>query len=130
MKTLFRLVFLGFMLSGWGLAALSLHVIRTPTEIGLIPKDRLGIVDTYVDTRTWKIADAASHPLVVSRVLATGQVALLHHIGNGEDDSALQKQLADVVKHSRNHGTTTATALGALDFEQTSSAVQKWWAMR
>ena len=128
MKTLFRLVFLGLLLGGWGLAALSLHVIRTPTEIGLIPKDRLGITDTYVDTRDWKFSDAAAHPLVVSRVLATNQLDLLRHLGDG-NDSDLQHELSDAVKHGRSHVTTT-TVSDAIDVRKASNAVKGWWAMR
>ncbi len=136
MKTMFRMVFCLLLLTGWGLAALSLHVVRTPTAIGLIPKNRLGIIDTYVDTRHWTMADAAEHPLVVQRVVDTGQSDLLRHI-TGEDGDDLKGRLIDSVKHpqkyetttrasSRNnrHGDLTSTATAA------TNAVKEWWDLR
>ena len=125
MKSMFRLVFFGLFVTGWGLAALSLHVVRTPTAIGLIPKDRLGIEDTYVDTRNWKIADASAHPQVVSRLLATGQADLLRHV-TGQEGDVLERQLSDAVKHSHNRVTTTASS-SAIDFDRTSVAVKRIW---
>ena len=54
MKSIIRLFVCLLLIVGWGLAALSLHVIRTPGEIpiSLVTKDRFGITDTYVDTST------------------------------------------------------------------------------
>lgn len=123
MKTAFRLLFCGLLLLGWGLAALSLHVVRTPTAIGLIPKDRLGITDTFVDTRSWTLKDAADHPAVISRILATGQSDLLRHIP-GSDESSLSRS----VQHSRTR--TSAPATEAIDVERSTQAVKNWWAMR
>ena len=117
------MLFLGLLMLGWGLAALSLHVVRTPTAIGLIPKDRLGITDTYVDTRTWTMKDAADHPAVISRILATGQTDLLRHVSGADEDS-----LNRLVKHS--HTRTSAPATEALDVERSTQAVKDWWAMR
>ncbi|HEY1629467.1 MAG TPA: hypothetical protein VGF52_06390, partial [Tepidisphaeraceae bacterium] len=64
MKTIFRMIFCSLLLAGWGLAALSLHVVRTADQIPitLVPKDQLGITDTYVDTRNWTMDDVAQHP--------------------------------------------------------------------
>jgi hypothetical protein len=109
MKTLFRLVFCGLLLAGWGLAALSLHVVRTPTAIGLVPKSRLGIVDTYVDTRHWKMADVADHPLLVRRLLDSGQADLLRHV-TGEQGKDLEGRLADALKHPQRYDPTTQSA--------------------
>jgi hypothetical protein len=108
MKTLFRLVFGALLLTGWGLAGLSLHVVRTPTAIGLIPKSRLGVVDTYVDTRQWKMSDVAQHPLVVRRVLESGQADLLDHV-TGEKGKDLEGRLADALKHPQRYNTTQAS---------------------
>ena len=55
-KTLFRLIVLVLLLGGWGLAALSLHVVRTPQTLTIVPKNRLGIVDTVVDVRDTRMA--------------------------------------------------------------------------
>jgi hypothetical protein len=45
-KFIFRTIYFSLVLGGWSLAALSLHVVRTPDKIGLIPKQRLGFTDT------------------------------------------------------------------------------------
>ena len=127
MKTLFRLVFCGLLLAGWGLAGLALHIVRTPTAIGLIPKSRLGIVDTYVDTREWKMADVAQHPLVVQRVLDSGQAELLSHI-TGEKGHDLEGRLADAIKHPRRYVTTTRSSSDDGDMVSTAEATLKhWW---
>lgn len=68
-RFLFRAACAGVFLGGWGLAALSLHVVRTPDKIGLLPKDRLGVFDTYVDARTWTLADLPAHAPLVKRML-------------------------------------------------------------
>jgi hypothetical protein len=108
MKTLFRLVVGALLLTGWGLAGLSLHIVRTPTAIGLIPKSRLGVVDTYVDTRHWKMSDVADHPLVVKRVLESGHADLLDHV-TGEKGKDLEGRLADALKHPQRYNTTQAS---------------------
>src|SRR5436853_47373 len=52
MKTLFRFIVLVLLVAGWGLAALSLHVVRAAGDrIVLIPKQKLGVTDTYGDAR-------------------------------------------------------------------------------
>ena len=133
MKTLFRLVFCVLLLTGWGLAALSLHVVRTPTAIGLVPKNRLGVIDTYVDTRHWTLSDAAEHPLVVQRILQTNQADLLRHI-TGNDGDELTDRLADTVKHPQRYDATTrASSKNAQSSDLTRSAtaaVKEWWDLR
>jgi hypothetical protein len=127
MKTMFRLVFCGLLLAGWGLAGLSLHIVRTPTAIGLIPKSRLGIIDTYVDTRKWKMSDVAEHPLVVQRVLDSGQAELLGHI-TGEKGRDLEGRLADALKHPHRYETTTRSSGADGDMVATTEATLKhWW---
>jgi hypothetical protein len=81
-KSLFRLVQLSLLLSGWGLAALSLHVVRTPDKIGLIPKERLGITDTYVDARTWTLSDLSSHSALIQRVLEADKADLFRYLAD------------------------------------------------
>jgi hypothetical protein len=129
MKTLFRTVFCALLLAGWGLAGLSLHVIRTPTAIGLIPKSRLGVVDTYVDTRHWKMADVADHPLVVKRVLESGQSDLLQHV-TGEQGKDLEGRLADALKHPHRYDSTTQASNTSKDSDVVSTAeasIKQWW---
>lgn len=56
MKSIFRLLCLLLMLSGWVVAGLSIYVIRTPdpnnpqaSKLIVVPKNRLDFNDTYVD---------------------------------------------------------------------------------
>jgi hypothetical protein len=79
-KLIFRLTSLCVLLSGWGMAALSLHVVRTPDRIGLIPKQRLGITDTYVDARKWTMSDLPSHAELVQRVLQANKAELFGYL--------------------------------------------------
>src|SRR5688500_11013150 len=75
MKTIFRLVVLVLLLTGWGLAAASLHVVRAKGDaIVLIPKQRLGVTDTYVDARQWTIEDVPSHAPLFERIVQSGKV--------------------------------------------------------
>ena len=82
MKTVFRLIVCLLLIVGWGLAALSLHVVRTPDSIPitLVPKERFGVTDTYVDTRNWTVNDAAQHPAVVQKLISIGKADLLKHV--------------------------------------------------
>ncbi len=77
MKSLIRVITLFLLVTGWGLAASALHVVRTADHIIVIPKDRIGLSDTYVDTRHWTYTDVRSHPEVVSRLLRLGRGDLL-----------------------------------------------------
>jgi hypothetical protein len=79
-RTFFRLVWLSVLLGGWGMAALSLHVVRTPDKIGLIPKQRLGITDTYVDARSWTLSDLPSHAELVQRVIQADKAELFGYM--------------------------------------------------
>jgi hypothetical protein len=81
-KNLIRLVYLSLLLGGWSLAALSLHVVRTPDKIGLIPKERLGITDTYVDARKWTLADLNNHPVLVKRLLEANKADLFQYLAD------------------------------------------------
>jgi hypothetical protein len=97
MKTLFRSVFLVLFLAGWGLAALSLHVVRAQGDkIVLIPKDRLGIQDTYVDARSWTAQDVADHPALVKRILQSGKANVFTYVSgdpNGDITAVLEEAL-------------------------------------
>jgi hypothetical protein len=106
MKTFFRLVTLGLILSGWGLAALSLHVIRTPGRLMVIPKDRLGIGDTYVDARNWTVKDLHQHPLVVARLVHLDRSDVLAYAVDPRG-GAVQSQLVDAVQHPVEAPTTS-----------------------
>ena len=77
---------MSLLLLGWSLAALSLHVVRTPTKIGLIPKERLGFTDTYVDARTWSLSDLSNHPVLVKRVLEANKADLFRYLTDQSND--------------------------------------------
>jgi hypothetical protein len=90
-RTIFRLTFWSVFLAGWGLAALSLHVVRTPSKIGLIPKEHLGFTDTFVDARTWKLSDLSAHPDLVQRVLEADRAELFAYLTDpNRGDAATQ----------------------------------------
>jgi len=92
-KTAIRLVFLLLLLAGWSVAALSVHVIRTPDRIIVIPKERLGIEDTYVDARKWTKGDMANHPDLVKRVLEAGKADQFKYLTGDDADGQLRAML-------------------------------------
>jgi hypothetical protein len=97
MKSLFRLIVLVLLLVGWGLAALSLYVVRTPEKIGIVTKTNLHWRDTYVDTRQWTIDDVAKHPALVDRLIKADKTNLLSHVARPQDGRDLKTALEDAV---------------------------------
>lgn len=61
------------MVSGWGLAASCLYVVRTPNGVVVLPKNSLSFADTYADTRQWTDKDFSSHKALVERLTNTGR---------------------------------------------------------
>jgi len=100
MKTLFRLISLSLILGGWSLAALAVHVVRTPGRIEIITKQSLDYRDTWADTRTWTMADVPKHTALVSRVLATGNADLLEHLSDAHQRGDIKEQLAAALQQS------------------------------
>ncbi len=49
-------------------------------KLVVVPKNRLGLGDTYVDTRDWTAQDAGEHEEVVTRLLEAGKGELLDHV--------------------------------------------------
>lgn len=95
MKSFLKTTFILFCLAGWALAALTLHVVRTPDGIiGIIPKNRLGIADTYVDVRGWTPKDLVGHEDLVKRVIEADKTHWLKHLF-AEDGNSTKVQLAD-----------------------------------
>ncbi len=79
LKTLLVLI----LLAGWAIAAMTLHVVRIPDSeywIGVIPKNRVGFADTYVDVRAWTAADIQAHPDFVRRIIAADKAHWLKHV--------------------------------------------------
>jgi hypothetical protein len=109
-KSIFRLVGLALTISGWAVAALCLHVIRTPnpndpkeSRLVVIPKSRLGITDTYVDARNWTLADVPQHAALVWRVLDAGQADQLKYLTDPKSGDDAQTQLTDALTGSHTH---------------------------
>jgi hypothetical protein len=110
MKTLVRTLTVLLLVGGWGLSAMALHVIRTngsPRQFIVVPKNRLSFADTYVDTRTWTIDDAARHPGVVKRLIETDKYQVLAHTTGQDDPYRVLEQLTDAIQ--RGPSTTTTT---------------------
>lgn len=118
MKSLFRLIGLALTLSGWGVAALCLHVVRMPnpanpqeSKLLVLPKVRVGISDTYVDARQWTLADIPNHPELIQRVLDAGKADDFKYLADPHSGETIQTQLSDALtgEHSRNLRTGAAT---------------------
>lgn len=107
MKKIFRLLVLALLAGGWALAGSALYVIRVPAatdskvslRVALVPKDRLGFADTYVDARNWTLDDAARHPALTSRLIAAGKEGVLAHVADPNNPQPLKTQLIDAVQH-------------------------------
>jgi len=117
MKTIIRLLMLIVLLSGWGLAAASLHVIRTPSTITIVPKNRLGFRDTYVDTRSWTIEDIAGHADVTRRLIQLDKTNLLNNVVAPENGQSLQARLQQALDraHPPANATQPATPTASAD---------------
>ena len=114
-KWIVRTVLIVLFLAGWALALLAVHVVVVPHgeastdastdastegEIGwrvvVVPKNRLGVSDTYVDTRGWTDADVREHEALVARIVEAGKGDRLSHVIEGAirgslEDLALQR---------------------------------------
>jgi len=101
MKTLFRLVMFVLLVGGWGLAASALHLVRTDAtnsrEYIIVPKNRIGIEDTYVDTRAWTIDDVPSHKSVVNRMIETEKYMAIARVTGEKEPAEVQQRLADAL---------------------------------
>jgi hypothetical protein len=101
MKTLFRLIVFVLLVAGWGLAATALHVVRTTgtasREFIVVPKNRIGIEDTYVDTRAWTLDDVSNHAGVVRRLIETEKYTAIANATGATDPAEVQQKLSDAV---------------------------------
>jgi hypothetical protein len=111
-KKTIRVIFVILFILGWGLSAFSLHVIRTPDEIPitLVTKDHFGLRDTYVDTRSWTMDDAAQHPELVSKLIAINKADVLKHVATDSRAGDVKVQLiAALQRGPKKEAATTAT---------------------
>jgi hypothetical protein len=89
MKKILRVLLVVLLLGGWSLAALALHVVvapGSPARVIVVPKNQLGIRQTYVDTRKWTIGDVSSHPEVTRRLIDAGKADALSQVTKPGDD--------------------------------------------
>ena len=110
MKVLLRIAVAVLLVAGWALFASAVHVVRGPDRVAVIPKDRLGLADTYVDVRGWTLDDVRAHPSVAARLVATGKASMLTGVGgdtpegkaSGEAVAAdVARRVSDVVDDAR-----------------------------
>ncbi len=120
MKTMFNTAFFVLFLAGWGLAALSLHVVRSTSSISLVTKDRLGMTDTYCDTRTWTADDVLAHPAVVSRLVETNQISAL----NQKNDSTAKKVTKQAARDRRSNEESLNRTVAV------TNASSDWWTLK
>ena len=76
-KNTFRVLVFVLLLGGWLLAASALHVVWTGNKALIIPKNRIGVRETYVSTAAWSADDVANHPALSTRLLDTGHSEVL-----------------------------------------------------
>jgi len=69
LKSLINLIGVVLCLGGWAVAALCVHIVRVPdagnpqeSKLVIVPKNRLGLEDTYVDARGWTIESVKADP--------------------------------------------------------------------
>ena len=109
-------------ISGWGVVALCVHVVRIPdpanaqqSKLVIVPKNRLGPDDTYVDARTWTIADVKTHPLIVLRVLEAGKADEFKFLADPKSSKDVETQLTDALSDSP---TATRTSVHSAGFSR------------
>jgi hypothetical protein len=132
-KSIFRLIGLALTVSGWAVAALCLHVIRTPnpsdpsqSKLVVIPKARLGLTDTYVDARHWTLADVPDHKALIWRVLDAGQAEQLKYLTDPKSGSDVQTQLTDALTGDHARNSRTPSTGTKYDRDSSDRAANTW----
>jgi hypothetical protein len=81
MKKLIRVVaVLAAIVSGWTLAASALHVVISPGQVVVVPKNEVSLRQTFVDTRKWTQTDLEANAPLVERLTITKHAGALAHI--------------------------------------------------
>jgi hypothetical protein len=116
MKSILRFICLVLMVSGWVVAALCLHVIRTPdpqnpkqSKLVVIPKQRLGIQDTYVDARNWTMVDVPDHGPLVLEMIGAQKADELKFLADPTSKQSVEIQLVDVLTTAQKSSPSAAT---------------------
>jgi hypothetical protein len=100
MKKVIRLFVALLVLGGWSLAASALHVIYTGSSVIVIPKNRLGVTDTYVNVSNWTADDVTNHPLVAKRLIATGKADALAGAFKAKSSDDLIEQINEAASRA------------------------------
>ena len=100
MKKVIRLFVTLLLVGGWGLAASALHVVYTGSSVIIIPKDRLGVRDTYVNVNGWTADDVSNHPLVAKRLIATGKEDAIAGAFKFKSHDDLDRQIEDAASRA------------------------------
>ena len=74
----------------WG--AFQYHLVRTTSGFVVVPKRSLGLADSYVDVRTWTMADWTKHPELVLDVTESGKTDVFG------DTNVVKTTLKDALK--------------------------------
>ena len=111
MKATFRLFVTLLLLIGWGLAASALHVVWTGDSPLIIPKERIGVSDTYVNISNWTPDDVSNHPAVVKRIVAVGKTDRLSHVFKDADSKT---ELLDQIQEALDRGPNPTTKESAV----------------
>lgn len=120
MKRTFRFATFVLLVGGWALAASALHVVRTPGHLIVIPKDRIGFHDTYVDARRWTLTDVSMHADVAARLIHLGRGDLIAYAAPHSADP--QAQLVAAVEHPIAPPSTPSPALEKLKANMMAAA--------
>ena len=96
-KFLFRLTVLALLIAGWAVAASVLHVVWSGEKLRVITKDGPAVRDTYVNTAHWTADDVAAHPVVVKRLVKTGNAELVSKSFEGKTGDELVKQIEEAI---------------------------------
>lgn len=99
------------LIGGWTLASASLHVVRTPGKVLIIPKDRVGFRDTYVDTRAWTLESVSQHPSVSARLVHLDRASLLSHVITDNSRGEVRAQLIEAIDHPQAAPPSTRPAM-------------------
>ena len=78
-------VLTGLVLGGglmWG--ALKYHVLRTSEGLKLVPKRNTTLADTYLDVRSWGLAEWSQHPDLAWSLAESGQTSVMSNAGTME----------------------------------------------
>ncbi len=89
MRRLFWL-FVGVVVGGAGiLTAVNFHIVKADGGLELVPKQTLGLSDTYVDIRKFSAADWVTHKQLAADMVAAKQ----HHLIGDSAKESLGEEL-------------------------------------